>query len=1124
MLAVLLFGLLAAPFYAAAAVISYNATHLAAGQWQLDYQITAGAAEPEIQEFTVYFDVAHYRNLVVAASPGGWDSLVAAPDPGLPADGFFDALALSGGIPSGGALGGFSVLVDVLGIDRPAPQLFEIVDPASFTIISSGLTVPQTVVAVAEPKTLALLLLGGALLLATGGRRRVLHARWLWVLLPLWLAGCGGAADPALSDTRTTQLLSAATATAAVPQVVVSGLQKVGELRTGRTEFEYTFRITVKNQDRLAHNGVVATLTAAGAGAVIVQGRVAVGTLAAGASVMPAGLVTIRQDRMQAFNPAALAWQVTADDAPPELPGILVPGDAAAAAVTQLPDFIADLNAAQLTTADDPALAMRYYVSQLQAAIASSASVERVNAALVAEGARIVYSQQNASTITLGVPAAGSAAALRAVAQRLEDSGAFDAVGVIYIPVEMGLPRNVSAAMAVSPQGPLLHHIAAHAAPVWPGQGEPLPALKDVVVVIVDYFGAGTSPRLLKEVGSTLHTEEFSSVDPGDHGYHVLGILAGGFGGAEDKIGSVTGILPANVDLHVIDLKPQVKGSGQYTVVDGGKTKLVSWYVHMTHRLKQIIRAQPDKRYVVNFSLGYCKGRCAELPQADQERLARVWRKFVRELATKAFMPEEKILLVSAAGNNYGRQAGNASFFNAAVTFSVLKSAAPPYEQILPLNNGLVVENRKVSAVTGSRPLPDCLSESSNIDGTIGAIGDQVYSFTGPDTAGFNSGTSMAAPQAAGLAAWMWGTRPDLTAPAITAILRARAYVPEGLSKDPCRGAPMIDVMAALQALDREAPPAAPVRLRQLQPDKTTPQAVFGMDDAEQFLKRIFPKGDGQTAANVAEYYSAYDLNGDGRVGDLNRARYDLKYDRPSTAAAAFEVLTAYPKGGATKLDEAGTTDFEVLCYYVNSDLFRETDRAAFDTRLKAIAAAIGRPVSCGVVDQVELRVETGNPNWQGLPGTVLLSSFTLSDIARFIREGSPGNTCGGERGFPSFSATVDGAARLLAVSVVQGMPSTVGGPAINRRPCSSFYAARSYAAGLPDQVWINASGRAQRFVDTQVTDWEYQIRYTNGDPRAPLPGAGKRCEVGLVPGSGVFSKHFDAVCSHSLTSSGVME
>jgi hypothetical protein len=161
-LTALLIGML--PISAWAAVISSTAFHLSGNQWTYEYTVSASAAGPTIDEFTIFFDPTLFQNLSVAASPPGWDSLVVQPDPALPSDGFFDSLALVAGLAPGSSLGGFRVTFDFLGAGAPPAQRFDIVDPATFASLDSGMTAPAA--SVPEPSSLMLSLL--ALVLVAG--------------------------------------------------------------------------------------------------------------------------------------------------------------------------------------------------------------------------------------------------------------------------------------------------------------------------------------------------------------------------------------------------------------------------------------------------------------------------------------------------------------------------------------------------------------------------------------------------------------------------------------------------------------------------------------------------------------------------------------------------------------------------------------------------------------------------------------------------------------------------------------------------------------------------------------------------------------------------------------------
>lgn len=147
---------LSAPVQAAS--ISYTAVNIAGNQWRVDYTVENDSLSVDLEWFTVYFDSALASNLSVAASPPGWDSLVAQPEPDNGLDGFFDSLALVGLAP-GASLGGFAVLFDWLGAAAPGAQSVEVLDPDTFEVLETGRTTnPNTVVP--EPASLFLLLAG----------------------------------------------------------------------------------------------------------------------------------------------------------------------------------------------------------------------------------------------------------------------------------------------------------------------------------------------------------------------------------------------------------------------------------------------------------------------------------------------------------------------------------------------------------------------------------------------------------------------------------------------------------------------------------------------------------------------------------------------------------------------------------------------------------------------------------------------------------------------------------------------------------------------------------------------------------------------------------------------------
>lgn len=90
----------------------------------------------------------------------------------------------------------------------------------------------------------------------------------------------------------------------------VTGQQLVSSVRAGRTSFDYTYRITVRNGTP-ALMSAQATVQSVTPVTQVLKATVALGDLAAGATINSTDTFTIRQDRSVPFNPASLVWSVT---------------------------------------------------------------------------------------------------------------------------------------------------------------------------------------------------------------------------------------------------------------------------------------------------------------------------------------------------------------------------------------------------------------------------------------------------------------------------------------------------------------------------------------------------------------------------------------------------------------------------------------------------------------------------------------------------------------------------------------------------------------------------------------------------------------------------------------------
>jgi hypothetical protein len=157
-------------FTAQASTITYIATDLVdvnPGEdlWRYDYTVS-GRTFLQAELFDIYFDPSIYESLTAELSPSpDWDVLVLQqPSPGNlpPFDvGIYDVFALTDDPPISGP---FAVTFIYLGSGSPGAQEFAIFD-ASSALVETGLTTVPGALAIPEPSTAGLALLGLAAVL-----------------------------------------------------------------------------------------------------------------------------------------------------------------------------------------------------------------------------------------------------------------------------------------------------------------------------------------------------------------------------------------------------------------------------------------------------------------------------------------------------------------------------------------------------------------------------------------------------------------------------------------------------------------------------------------------------------------------------------------------------------------------------------------------------------------------------------------------------------------------------------------------------------------------------------------------------------------------------------------------
>ena len=183
-----------------------------------------------------------------------------------------------------------------------------------------------------------------------------------------------------------------------------------------------------------------------------------------------------------------------------------------------------------------------------------------------------------------------------------------------------------------------------------------------------------------------------------------------------------------------------------------------------------------------------------------------------------------------------------------------------------------------------------------------------------------DNGTSVAAPQVAGLASYLWILSPDLRG------------LPSSITKrtilSNTRNNKLIDAYATVLALDGTTltPATAPMRFALLNVHRDD---KFDEQDLDEFLTNLFVSTAGDIShtpspATTADF-SKFDLNGDGFTTAADRReRFDLdrvgstQFGASNYSSDVHETI----EGQDIHFDETSLTDIQILCYYAYSPLY----------------------------------------------------------------------------------------------------------------------------------------------------------------------------------------------------------
>lgn len=520
---------------------------------------------------------------------------------------------------------------------------------------------------------------------------------------------------------------------------------------------------------------------------------------------------------------------------------------------------------------------------------APNATVGQVNGAIQSVGGRIAGSLDGSTHLVVAIPDPGGLDALDAVLAGLERRKGVRRADRTELAAAQELPPAAGSPPSGARAAELSHLLAMRMPAAWNARAA-VQAANRPIVIVADIFGNGT---LSSQVDAAFAQSDLLTglvpIIPQSsraHGYHVVGTIAANFAGSATPAGRVTGVFPSTTRLKIVDVTGETLDA---TAV----------------RVLQAVQAQPG-RVVVNTSLGHNPGTTDSYARQEGSDWA-------FEVLTRGYI--NRMLHAGAAGNDGAEASRNSPWVSATLRTDLRDpiDGSP----VGRLTNTLAVENL---VDTGAPEFNSgCLSFSSNHGGTIGAVGQQVFSNLFGAAAGNRNGTSMASPQVAGLAEYLWSIAPDLTAPQLRNLMVATAAPPLPSSANcgtEAPSAPRLDAYRAVLSLDQGAtvtPASAPVRLAIL--DRTGDGAFTEADlVAHAGARRLSGEG--------PRDWSRSDLNGDGFTGGLGTAPFDLDPNGSPRAGAPQLGTATTIDGSDLSFDENGVTDVQILCFYARSALY----------------------------------------------------------------------------------------------------------------------------------------------------------------------------------------------------------
>ena len=544
---------------------------------------------------------------------------------------------------------------------------------------------------------------------------------------------------------------------------------------------------------------------------------------------------------------------------------------------------------------------------RLRTLISPDATVQEVNEVLAAQSAAIVSMTRGVPIVVLVIDPVADLAEAEARAAELAATpaflAAFPARSFEAAPAGGRNSRPADLPDGADEEGPdeYLTHLRMPAA--WNAR-----ALDDadVTVIVADHFPdrnvhPGIDPLAFSFYGG-FGTDAYgrNGTIAGNEGIHSAGIIGG------------------NWDTNLPGIHP---GSG-LRIVGIPVSGLDLWEVSgaIDDELRYGLNQGRD-RTVLLTGLTYAEADAEGLTALEMASLALGWRSIVRAQG-RDFEPE-LLHIVPGGDQSLLDEAPplgtDTSYWSVAARYGDLRDyllSLDPFEEEIEAFDAIIADTGPLSRL----PLDNVLVVgASTSDGNPLPTGAQLtdvrthgeYVFgpcvlpetTAPgsrcdgEMAGY-TGTFAAAPQVAGLGAYLWSLSPTQNSLELAAMIQ-RSFR-DGF----------VDGYQAVLELD---PNLLDPRVRETILDPND-DGRFDEADVQTFLGAFTTFETARQEGSAEPDYSRYDLNGDGFTGGTSAASVDLDADRARGTVSAEGLDSAF--------NESALTDLEILCYYAHSDLY----------------------------------------------------------------------------------------------------------------------------------------------------------------------------------------------------------